>query len=195
MKKNIWILILVVIVLLILLLLKQCGGGTVTSYFDIDDESWLVGGDVQSGNNNPDYIKDEGKSGGYISAKDDAVGGVWYWLAPPKFLGDISSAYGKKLEFSLKQSSINNQFDDADVILSNGEITLVYDTPNNPGIDWTDYMVLLEEKEWHYSTSYETAVTKEDFIKVLKNLKALKIRGEFVSGGDTGGLDNVVLYK
>jgi hypothetical protein len=120
---------------------------------------------------------------------------VWYWSAPDKFLGDLSSSYGKKLKFSLKQSSVNDQFDDADIILKGAEMTLVYDTPNNPGTDWTDYVIVLTEEGWHYNTTDGDAVTKEDFQKVLKNVTNLYIRGEFVNGDDTDGLDEVVLEK
>jgi len=196
MKKLIWLLILVLVIIVIILGVRQCGHGkTVVSHFNHDDEGWLVSGDAQGGDTHPDFMKKGGKNGAYISAKDDAVGGVWYWSAPDKFFGDLSSSYGKKLKFSLKQSSVNDQFDDADIILKGAEMTLVYDTPNNPGTDWTDYVIILTEEGWHYNNTGGDAVTKEDFQKVLKNVKNLYIRGEFVNGEDTDGLDEVVLEK
>jgi len=196
MKKIIWIIIILVLLLLLFLLARRCQhGDKVTSFFEQNTEGWTVSGDAQGGNTQPDYMKEGGKSGGYIQAKDDAVGGVWYWSAPEKFLGDISSSYGKKLKFSLKQSSTDSQFDDADIIFTGGGMRIVYDTPENPGTDWTGYTVILTEKGWRYNDLNGDAVTKEDFKKVLGDLESLYIRGEFVEGDDTDGLDNVILYK
>jgi len=163
-----------------------CSGDSIISKFDKDDEGWVVVGDAKEAFAKPDY-KD-----GYIFATDEATGGVWYWSAPEKFLGDKSCFYGKKLSFSLKQSSTDNQFDDADIIIEGENIKIVYNTEKNPGTDWTNYSVTLSEKSgWLYNLEEPKQVSKEDFMSVLKNIKALYIRGEFVEGDDNGSLDNV----
>ena len=187
-KIGIYSLIVVIVIVVIILLCKCCQSNNIASYFDNIDDDWKVMGDAQEGNAKPNYHKNEGNPGGYISADDDAAGGVWYWSAPKKFLGDKSSAYGKKLEFSLKQSSVENQFDADDVVLVGNEIRVAFNTPHNPEVDWTDY------SGWKLNDVNGNELSKEDFVKVLSNLSAIYIRGEFIEGEDTGALDSVVLY-
>ncbi len=194
-KPGIYIAVAVAIVVVILLLLRCCANRTVASYFNQDDEGWQILGDAQEGVATPNYHDQEGNPGGYISANDDAAGGVWYWSAPEKFLGNKSKAYGKEFSFSLKQSSLDSQFDDEDIILVSEDMRIVFNTEQNPALEWTDYSVTLsEEAGWQINDLTGSAVNEEDIIKVLKNLTAIYIRGEFVVGEDTGGLDNVILY-
>lgn len=194
-KLVIYIAVATVIVVVIIILLKCCQQDNVTSYFSKDDEGWQILGDAQEGVATPNYQDKGGNPGGYISANDDAAGGVWYWNAPEKFLGNKSQAYGNEFSFSLKQSSIDNQFDDEDIVLVSDDIRIIYNTEQNPEVEWTDYSVILCEKAgWQMNDLAGPAASQEDFIKVLKNLTAIHIRGEFVVGEDTGGLDNVVLY-
>ena len=196
MKKNIGIYIgIAVIVVIIFFLYKGCQNNVIASYFNQNDEEWIVIGDAQDGSAKPNYYDKDGNTGGYISANDNAAGGVWYWSAPEKFLGDRSSSFGEKLTFSLKQSSTDNQFDGDDLILVGNEMRIVFNTSQNPDTSWTDYSVALnEEAGWKYNNSSGETVSKNDFIKILTNLTAINIRGEFVTGKDTGGLDNVILY-
>lgn len=194
-KIGLYSLIIVIVIVVIILLCKCCQSNNIASYFDNIDEDWKVIGDAQEGDAKPNYYKNEGNPGGYISADDDAAGGVWYWSAPKKFLGDKSSAYGKKLEFSLKQSSVENQFDADDVVLVGNEFRIAFNTPQNPGVDWTDYSIKLDEHSgWKLNDVNGNVLSKEDFVKVLSKLTAIYIRGEFIEGEDTGGLDSVVLY-
>ena len=69
------------------------------STFDADDEGWTVSGDAQGGSVIPDYLAEGGNPDGYISAKDNVTGGVWYWKAPDLYLGDVSGAYGHTLTY------------------------------------------------------------------------------------------------
>ncbi len=196
MKKNIGIYIgIAVILVIIFFLYKSCQNNVIASYFNQNDEEWIVIGDAQDGSAKPNYYDKDGITGGYISANDNAAGGVWYWSAPEKFLGDRSSSFREKLTFSLKQSSTDNQFDGDDLILVGNEMRIVFNTSQNPDTSWTDYSVALnEEAGWKYNNSSGETVSKNDFIKILTNLTAINIRGEFVTGKDTGGLDNVILY-
>lgn len=72
----------------------------ISSSFSIDSENWSIGpradsfGSV-SGSGIPEY---ESTGGG-----DD----YWYFRAPSKFYGDLSSFYGKSLSFDMKQSNPN----------------------------------------------------------------------------------------
>lgn len=71
----------------------------VQSLFDQGTEGWTVSGDAQGDSVTPN------NRGGALSAKDNATGGVWYWRAPQKFLGDKPGAYGRTLSFDLRQSA------------------------------------------------------------------------------------------
>ena len=168
------------------------GAGSVTSTFDSGDDGWWVWADAQSGSTTPNWFGSGGNPGGYLSADDDVVGGLdWFWRAPDKFHGDFSGAYGKTLTFDLVQSGQGMQFDDDDdVILVGGGISLDYNLASNPGMTWTPYSVPLSETGW---TNVGMPVTQQVMMTVLSSLTDLLIRGEYINGPDTGGLDNVTL--
>lgn len=163
-----------------------------SSTFNVDAEGWLVQGDATSAI--PDYNAAGGNPGGFISADDSVAGGVWFWRAPAKFLGNKSAAYNETLTFDLIQSLTTTQFNDVDISLAGGGITLVFDTPNNPGTDWTPYSILLNESAgWRVGNLAGAAPSALQMQTVLSSLTDLRIRGEFRTGADTGSLDNVFL--
>ena len=134
-----------------------------------------------------------GNPTGYISATDDVAGGVWYFSAPEKFLKNMKGKYGKILKFNLQQSSTSSQFDSPDIIIEGNGLALHFDTETNPGITWTKYRVSLRINGW--SKEDGTAPTAKEMKGVLNNLTRLWIRGEYRSGADTGGLDNVAIAE
>ena len=94
----------------------------------------------------------------------------------------------------MMQSSVENQFDGEDLILVGADKKIVFNTSKNPGIAWTEYDVILrEDAGWRYNDVNGEAVSRSDFKKILRDLSAIYIRGEYVTGEDTGGLDSVVL--
>lgn len=176
---------------------------TAASSFDFDDEDWRVV-DSQGALFTPDHVPTGGNPDGYISANDDAIGGVWFWQAPAQFLGDASCAYGQALNFDLQQSDTTTQFDWEDVVLEGGGLTLVFDTPCNPGlcspgVNWTSYSVpLLETAGWKKDDAIDGVIsdeapTREEMQAVLASLTRVWIRGDFANGSAVDGLDNVVL--
>jgi len=76
------------------------------------------------------------------------------------------------------------------VILVGGGISLDYNLSSNPGMTWTPYSVPLSETGW---TNVGMPVTQQVMMTVLSSLTDLLIRGEYINGPDTGGLDNVTL--
>ena len=162
-----------------------------TSTFDTDDEGWTITGDAQGSSVVATYHATGGNPGGYISATDNVQGGVWYFKAPEAFHGNFTAGYNTNLTFDLKQSSLNSQFDSVDVYLRGGGLELTFDTPNNPGTEWTSYSLNLSETGgWLIGGA---APTQTQMLQVLGNVTDLQIRGEFVTGADIGSLDNVTM--
>jgi len=137
----------------------------------------------------PVYSGVGGNPDGLISAIDDVAGGVWYFTAPAKYLGDNAAFYGKTLKFDLQVTAIVTPFASPDVELTGGAITLYFDCSPDPGTSWTSYVVPLTEAGW--TTTAAEPATLEQFQQVLSNSTQLRIRGEFNTGADTGKLDNV----
>lgn len=166
---------------------------TASSTFESGDEGWTLLGDAEGGRAEPDFNATGGKPGAFVSADDDVAGGVWFWKAPPKFHGDFSGAFGRTLTFDQRQSSLSNQFNDRDVILIGGSGALIwFDTAMNPGTDWTSYSISLDASAgWMLDDN--SPAPEPTIREVLSDLVDLQIRGEFISGPDTGSLDNVVL--
>lgn len=193
------VLVAVVVLLAAVWLLFLSGGSakTVSSTFDGGAEGWTVVGDAQGASNQPVHHDRGGADGGWISSTDDVSGGVWYWNASPEYLGDRSGFYGGTLSFELNQSATDSQFDAVDVILEGDGLRIGYDFGNastHPGTNWTAYEVPLTEEGWVALETGEPA-TREEVERVLSDLEGLFVRGEYRTGGDVGGLDEVVLFS
>jgi hypothetical protein len=164
-----------------------------TSYFDTDAEGWTALGDFAVP---VTWGAVGGNPGGNISVVDSVSGGVMYFVAPAKFLGNQLAAFGQTLSFDLKQhiSGGPNPFDAVDVLLAGAGLTLVLDTAVNPAFDaWTHYSVDLSSGAWHLSSLGGAVATDEQIKTALGSLSALQIRAEYQTGSDTDYLDNVVL--
>lgn len=170
----------------------SAGAAIVESTFDTDKEGWKVFGDATS--SEPTYVATGGNPGGHLLANDRAVGGIWYWKAPAKFMGNHLDAYGDTLSYDLRQTPTSSQINRVDIFLAGGGITLVYDTSYNPGLNWTPYSIgLTETAGWDIGSLGGAAPTQAQMQQVLGNITDLQIRGEFVNGNDTGRLDNVIM--
>lgn len=194
-QKYIFYIVGILILAVIILLLLKCQHNNVCSSFDKDDEGWTVTGDVQNVSARPDYHSTGGNPGGYLSATDETTGGVWYWNAPDKFLGSKKAAFNKKLQYDMKQSGLNNQFEGEDIILESADMILVYSFPVHPDTSWTRFSVKLSsEAGWKKNNLNGEDAGDDDLKRVLSGLTALKIRGEYITGPDFGSIDNVCLF-
>lgn len=184
------------VALVALLALAGCSGsgpGTVTATFDDGAEGWTVAGDAQDGEAAPTHVAAGGSSGGHLEAADDVTGGVWYWNASGEFLGDRSAYLDGTLSFSLRQSATDDQFDGWDVILDDGDVRLGYRFADGPpGTNWTRYEVPVAAEGWT-NVDTDDPATESEFEGVVSDLELLWIRGEYRTGSDTGGIDEVEL--
>jgi len=165
----------------------------ITSTFNADSDGWSAIGDFAAP---VQWVATGGNPAGHIEIPDAVLGGVTFFVAPVKFLGDKSAAIGSALTFDLQQliSGGANQFNDSDVVLTGNGITLVYDLPTNPAIgSWTSYSVPLVASGWTVSSLGGAAASESQFQQVLASLTQLRIRAEYQTGADTGLLDNVSL--
>lgn len=168
--------------------------------FQKDAAGWTITGDAQGGYTEASYSPDGGVKDGYIYADDDVAGGVWYFTAPSSYHGNKSEYYGATLKFSLfQESAMKKQFEKADIIFKNGsdEIYYLHDSNKYPGPDWTHYSVKISAGNGWFKGKYKSEVeaSEADIKKVLSNVTEFHIRGEFETGPDNGGMDNIVIDK
>jgi len=163
------------------------------SDFTAGTEGWVLSGDAITAE--PTWLAAGGNPGGYLNGVDRTVGGVWYWQAPPSFLGDHSASYGESLAFDLRMRGSGPLFESSDVVISGGGLALHVElSPVPDGTTWTAYAVRLDPSAgWKVGSLAGAAATGAQLQSVLGNITALRIRGEFITGSDNGDLDNVVL--
>jgi hypothetical protein len=162
-----------------------------SSTFDEDMEDWTIDG----GGTGPFYKASGGNAGGYIFG-NEVMGEYldWWWVAPPKFLGDKSEAYGGILYFDLSQNDITQQVTSTvDIVLIGDNIQLTYDI-NNPGLEWTTYAIWLHEAAGWRNENGEPS-TQGEIKRLLSSLNELRIHAEYRDGDDSGNLDNVILLS
>jgi len=171
---------------------------TISSDFVSGVEGWEIEGDAKGSQGvipNFSEINGVGNSG-YIYAIDDATDGVWYFLAPSKYLGDKSKFFNGKIEFYLIQDSLMaDQFDDNDLIIEgvSGK-KIIYKHENYPTQTWTKYQIKLNSDSQWVDENGDIA-SDENIKAILSNITKIMIRGEFEDGLDTGGLDGFKFIK
>jgi hypothetical protein len=161
---------------------------TIVSTFDTDAEEWSKWGD----GNAIVYHSTGGNPGGYVSVTDMGGGAYWYFKAPAKFLGNVSTAYA--LEFDLNPNFTGSGENQPDVYLRGQGILLVYNCSAPTANVWNHYSIPLDASAgWQIGTLSGTLATAAELQTVLTDVDTLLIRGEFSIEMDTGGLDNVAL--
>jgi hypothetical protein len=121
------------------------------SYFDSDDEGWVLTGDSLSATETAvDHTASGGNPGGYISEHVVSQNGNNYWKAPEKFRGDLSDAVGNTLHLDLwvdygasmdvtTQILVFSEDDSGNVTLLESQL------PYEPADMWTRYAVPISE--------------------------------------------------
>ena len=164
----------------------------VRSDFNLSGEDWTFINDVRDftviptgGVNNT----------GFLEAVDLATGLIFYYVAPSKFLGQKAGFMGGTLSFSLKVDGSGFAIQGDDVVIRGGNgVSLHWNSTVAVGDDWTQFELVLDETQsWLLNSASGARASNDDIKAVLSNLAALEIRGEFINGSETGGLDNVKL--
>jgi len=165
------------------------------STFDTDNENWGASGDPLS--TVAVWQATGGAPGGHIRVTDAATGGTWYFEAPAKFRGNKCDAYDRYLRWDQYTSDTTNsqQYGGRpDVVIEGAGLTLIFDNAQNPQLVWTHYDILLrEDAGWRLNDLTGPVPTEAEFRAALANVTAFRIRGEYRSQADYGGLDNVVI--
>jgi hypothetical protein len=163
--------------------LAPASATTISSTFDTGAEGWTaldaVGFDYDSS-----WQGTGGNPGGFLEGVEtDSVGGTGYFIAPGNYLGNLSAYAGGSLSYDFKVIQGTDYFNDADVIISNGSTSVSWHSNINPvGSGWAPFQVQLTSANFGANLA-----------SVLSNVTELQIRGEFISGPEEEGLDNVLL--
>jgi hypothetical protein len=182
--------------LLLILASSRLAAQTVSN-FNGNNENWTGTGDVVSAV--ATWVPTGGNPGGYIRLDDLDIGGTWYFQAPAKFHGDYCDAYATILSYDqfVDDTSGHSFYGSRpDLIIegANGTV-LIFEHFYNPGLTWTHFEVPLIETApgWHVNDLFGPAPTEAEFRAVLADITDLRIRGEYRTGPDYSGLDNVML--
>jgi hypothetical protein len=153
-------------------------------------QGWIVGGDTRPAD--AIFSSTGGHPGGCITGVDEALGETWYFVAPATVLQQLPKAVNGTISYSIKQSgSMISLFAD-DIVIVSPAGRLSYRFPTSPGTDWTDFRVQLSATVG-WTWNWNRRATQAQIAQVLGAPTLLEIRGEFVTGDDTGSLDNFAL--
>jgi hypothetical protein len=171
----------------------RCTPAAVTSVFPNGADGWTtIRADFKTaGAVSRAWVNNGGNPGGYVRATDVQDNNTWYWRAPNKFRGDHDDLYGTWLTYDLRQTKLGGQFNNAELALTGGGLTLQLNYPTHPGTAWTPYAVKLTEAGGWRLKSNNQPPTEAQFKQALGNVKELLIRGEFTRNKGVGSLDNV----
>ena len=135
----------------------------------------------------PTYQSSSGFTGGGIASTTGD-----FFVAPAKFLGNQSRAYGGDLRFDLKQNKTSGFTRGWDVRLHSSGMILVNRYPQQPPTVWTTFEFTLHEGHGWVNRDAGRDATREELIGALSNLEAIWIRADY-GNSSLAQLDNVML--
>lgn len=171
-------------------------GPIATSTFDTDADGWVIVTTLQPTlNQAPTWTATGGNPGGFIYGVDPDTGS-WGFLAPDKFLNDISDAYGQTLSFDIAAYyTPDNPAAWVGVQGAGYQFVCEYTPPASNYPAWYSRSVTMTETAGWFDPDTLAAPTYTQWMAVLNDLDALVITAEFAPGlgNDISGLDNVIL--
>ena len=169
--------------LLLSLSTAQVSAATIVSDFNSGADGWTAF-DAGTNDYHSNWQNAGGNPGGYLQGfETDPQGGTGYYIAPAKFLGNLSAYAGGTLSWDIKVITGTAYFNDVDLIISGGGSSASWSSNINPvGQGW-----------YHLEVQLNQATLGGNLATILSNVTKLQIRGEYIGGGETEGLDNVRL--
>ncbi len=149
-----------------------------SSDFSADADGWRVGEfESPTSLGNVQYSASGGNSGGFIRTDDQFSYNAF--VAPAKFLGDMSSAFGGTLSFDERILS-SDRSSSVGVIISDGTLLLAYFL-SPPTTNWTSRSIsLMASAGWElltpaqaYNDLHGSAATDAQLQQVLGSLSSL----------------------
>ncbi|RMF78979.1 MAG: hypothetical protein D6744_09565, partial [Planctomycetota bacterium] len=144
----------------------------VRSTFDSGDEGWRLDGGAFSAPTAPNYSADER----YVWTQDAFFA---YWIAPAKFHGNFSNAYGKRLRFEVGAYDMYAT-SSARVILAGGGVTLLFSS-YDPAEVSPLYSIRLDVSESWINADTRQRASEAEIRTVLSDISQLAILA-----GDSG---------
>lgn len=177
-------------------IITQTPGGDILSDFEIDNENWLIDGEVNEDGTPSHYQATGGNPGGCIRGEDNSSGSFWTFKFPYKFLGNKSDYYGGEISFDFYVNKRNEEIDFVDIIFTGNGTTLFYSIPKAPALEWHRYEIYLSQnKNWKQESSNGLLATRGQIESVLSNIESIELQGEYRTGKDEGFLDNVLMEE
>ncbi|MFN0134512.1 MAG: laminin B domain-containing protein [Phycisphaerae bacterium] len=154
----------------------------VTSKFETSDDGWRLDGGAFQAPTAPTW--NQGMQ--LVTTSRPNFG---YWVAPAKFRGNFSGAYGRSLQYDAawENHCCSNE---PRVVLGGGGVTIVHNPQYTPRPQGASFFVRLDETESWYDTATEQRATGDQIRRVLSNLTTLKI---LAGTGAYSWIDNVSL--
>lgn len=193
-------------VLALWLLTAAAQAQVVLSNFNVNDEGWLAyaGADPTTA---VSYTANGGVGGtGAIILNDPANGKDDYFLAPAKFLGNMSAYFGGTLSFDLKLNPTWSTIYNVPMVVLSGTyngspLSIGYLPPSSAypnATTFTSFAFALNTSiAWSHTTGADlmtgTLATPAEIQAVLGSLSALRIWGDWTGTPDHDLLDNVAL--
>jgi hypothetical protein len=160
--------------------------GMLESNFDNGDEGWLIYGDAE----NFSYHMIGGNPGGFISADDQVSGEIWYFVSPDTWGGDWNPFLGGTISYDLKLISGDSNYHDVVE-----DVFIVEDVDAGNWAKWTSGIAPILDTWKHYEVTVSEnnfeIIGNKTWDQIISNVSFIVIRGEYIIGPDTEGIDNV----
>jgi len=142
----------------------------------------------------PVYQSTGGNPGGFINVLDGT--GDFYFRAPSTFLGDKSAAYGYSLQFDLISdvADVPTTLKYSVILIGGGITNYASFLAAPPANTWTHFSVPVQAGAPWTNAATGLPATQANLTSCLAALQSLDIAGEFGTGIDTGGIDNVTMF-